>query len=112
MDDIKPEWVIEPGDPKGEKFGFTQEDFLGYISEIENTIWISAIISKKPGRGNLSKLIKSALDQGYIVKIPAPFPHMQLIAKHLKFRKTIEEFPEVGESIEVWVKEPSTRTAR
>jgi hypothetical protein len=106
MNDVKSDWVIEPGDPKGEKFGFTSEKFMGYISEEDHILWISAIISTQPGKGNFSSLVKLALNQGYIVKIPSPFPRMQAIAKHLKFKRTFEIFPEMDEEIEVWVKNP------
>jgi len=36
--------------------------FKGYISEVEDGVWISAIESKNIGNGDFSKLIKEKLD--------------------------------------------------
>lgn len=102
----KPDYVCEPGDPRVKKFGWTKSKFRGYIAIEGNTIWISAIWSKQIGKGNYSRLVKNILKAGYTIKVPTPFEKMEAICKHLGFTRTTELFPEMGETIDVWVKEP------
>jgi len=104
MSDTKPSYVVEPGDPFGKEVGFTKARFMGYISKVDGVVWISAIISKKPGRGNFSQLVKAIEAKGYTVKVPTPFPHMVAILKHWGFRQTFEWAEEMGEDVEVWVR--------
>lgn len=100
---FKPGYVCEPGDERVKKYGWTAFNFSGYLSLVEDTIWISAVNSLHPGRGNLSKMIRKFHQDGYIVKVPAPFPRMEKICEHLGFNKTTEMFPEAGEEITVYV---------
>jgi hypothetical protein len=104
----KPDFVCEPGDPRVKKFGWTKSKFKGYISidDCGNTIWISAVMSKQPGKGNYSRLIKNLRKAGFTIKVPSPMPRMEEICKHMGFTKTVEHFPEAGEDIDVWVMEP------
>ena len=102
-DQQKPEWVCEPGDPRVEQYGWTIDQFSGYISIIENTIWISSIWSLQPGNGHFSKMIRAMHAAGYEIKVPGPFPHMRCICKHLGFTKTIEDFPEAHSDIIVYI---------
>jgi len=104
----KPGWVVEPGDPFGIEIGFTTDRFSGYLSRVGDVVWISAIFSLQPGKGNFSRLVNECLRRGYMVKIPNPFPHMQRIAAHLRFMQTYEDDSYYGLS-EVWVKDAKKR---
>jgi len=99
----KPDFVIEPSSVRGKRFGFTKTKFRGYLSEDGDTIWISAIESIFKERGDFSKLVKRIRSLGYTIKVPNPFPRMETVCEHLKFRKTTEPFPELGEDITVMV---------
>ena len=99
----KPSYVVEPDDPFALEVGFTSDRFSGYISKVDNTVYISAIMSLQPGNGNFSKLIHTLLSKGYTVKIPNPFPNMQAIAAHLEFEQSYEYGEPFG-MCEVWVK--------
>lgn len=103
----KPAWVVEPGDPFGAEIGFTPDKFSGYLSKVGETIWVSAILSASPHKGNFSRLVHECLHRGYVVKIPNPFPNMQRIAAHLGFTQTYEDDPYFGIT-EVWIKEQHT----
>jgi hypothetical protein len=104
---VNPEYMILPGDARGLLLGFTEDKFIGYISLMPgNEIYISAIWSVHPGKGNFKDLVNSILSDGYTVKIPNPFPNMQEIAAHLGFTFTYEEDEMTGELVEVWVKKP------
>ena len=102
-DQQKPDFVCDPGDPRVRKFGWTKIKFRGYLSIIDQTIWISAVHSLQPGKKNLSKLIRNLNRAGYQIKVPGPFPRMIEICKHLGFTNRPEEFPEMGEMIDVYV---------
>ena len=100
----KPDYVCYPGDARVRKYGWRKNKCSGYISLIEDTVWLSAVLSKHDGHGNLSRLIRN-LHKKHRIKVPGPFPRMEAICEHLGFRKTTEEFPEVGEPITVYVLE-------
>lgn len=96
--------VINPGSELGKKLKFTKDKFSGYLCLKDNTIWISAIISKKPGQHNLTHLFNRILKLGYDIKVPNPFPKMEAIVKAKDFRRTRETWEELNEDIDVWVK--------
>ena len=101
----KSDFVCDPGDPRVKKYGWTKSKFKGYISIQEKTIWISAVWSIHPGKGNLSRMIRKIHKAGFTVKVPGPFPRMVEICKHLGFHNEPEMFPELGELIDVYVLE-------
>jgi len=68
--------------------------FDGYLSELEDGVWISAIISKEIGNGNFSRLIKQLKEKYKWIKIPTPSNMMIEIAEHLCFIKKEEWFGE------------------
>ena len=103
MTDIKPSYVCNPGDPRVSEYGWTTKKFAGYLSVVENTVWLSAIWSLHPNRHNLTHLIKNLHKAGYEIKVPTPLGRMEEICKHLDFLKTTEFFPEAGENITVYV---------
>ena len=94
---------INPDSENGKIFGFTSELFEGYLWKKKNDIYISLIISKQEGKGNLKKLFNNILGQGFNVKVPTPFPRMQNIVSKLGFIKTFEQEKDFGD-IEVWCK--------
>ena len=99
----RPNFVCDPGDPRVKKFGWTKSKFKGYLSIEGNTIWISSVWSNQRGKGNFSRLIKNIHKNGYEIKVPSPFPHMEAICQHLGFTKTSELFVEADEIITVYV---------
>jgi hypothetical protein len=68
--------------------------FDGYISEIDDGVWISAITSKKIGDGNFSRLIKQLKEKYNWIKIPTPSNTMVEISEHLGFTMREEWFGE------------------
>ena len=96
--------VIHPDSELGNKMGFTEELFGGYLCLQDNTVWVSAILSKNPGKHNLTKLFNQIHNLGYQIKVPQPFPRMEAIVKAKGFLKTTERWEEMGATIDVWVK--------
>ena len=85
------------------EIGFTSDKFSGYLWRKGEWVWISVIISKQAGQGNLSRLFAAIEDKGLKVAVPNPFPHMQRILTHKGFHETIQE-DELFGFIDVWVK--------
>jgi hypothetical protein len=71
-----------------------QKLFEGYLSEVEDGIWVSAIKSKKIGNGDFSRLIKNLKEKYNWIKIPTPSNMMIERAIHLGFVKKEEYFEE------------------
>ena len=71
-----------------------KDKFEGYLSEVNDGIWISTIRSKKIGNGDFSKLIKELKEKYKWIKIPTPSVMMQERAKHLGFIEKQEYFAE------------------
>lgn len=90
--------------PDTNTLGFTSEKFEGWLWKKADSIYISFIESKQPGRGHFSQLLKAILDSGHSVKVPTPFAKMQQILVKKGFTKTIEQDEEMG-AVEVWVLE-------
>lgn len=105
--------IIEPGDPFAETIGFTKDYFDGYVCRVDKEIYISLIVSRHPGRGNLTKLFSTIWDQGFTVKVPTPMGVMPNILDHMGFQQTMEDGPEEeGGAAEVWVKQPPNEMAK
>ena len=102
----KPDFVCEPGDPRVKKYGWTKLKFKGYLSIEGKTIWISSIWSNQMGRGHFSRLVKNLHKAGFEIKVPSPFPRMEVICQHLGFTRTEEMFEQMEEMIAVWVLKP------
>jgi hypothetical protein len=110
----KPDYVCEPGDPRVKKYGWQRSKFRGYLSidpDDEETIYISAIESIKKGNGDFSRLIRNLHKKGFVIKVPAPFPKMEAICKHLGFINVPELWPEMGETIDCYVLSPNASSA-
>lgn len=71
-----------------------EDKFSGYISEVEDGIWISAIKSKNIGKGDFSELIKELKMKYNWIKIPTPSVMMIEISRHLGFSEKEEFFGE------------------
>ena len=99
----KPDYVCEPGDSRVKKYGWKKSQFRGYLSIIDKTVWISAIWSNQPGRGNLSRLIKNLHKAGFEIKVPQPFPRMAAICERLNFKNIPEFFEEADTMIDCYV---------
>jgi len=96
---------IEPDSEFGKTLGFTSDKFDGWLWRKDRYIYISFIISKQPRRGNLRRLFKRILELGYGIKVPTPLGLMRAIVRKYGFKQTVETFEEIGEPVEVWVKE-------
>ena len=86
--------------------------FEGYISEVEDGVFISAIKSKEIGKGHFSKLIKELKEKYNWIKIPTPSFMMIERALHLGFIKKKEWFGEPFNEegvIMFWSKELKTK---
>ena len=68
--------------------------FKGYISEVEDGVWISAIKSKNIGNGDFSKLIKQLKKRYNWIKIPTPSDKMVKVSRHFGFIMKKEYFKE------------------
>lgn len=68
--------------------------FEGYLSEIEDGVFISAIKSKDIGKGNFSRLIEQLKEKYNWIKIPTPSIMMKERALHLGFIEKKEWFGE------------------
>ena len=98
---------IMPDSKLGEKLGFTNDLFDGYLFIRGNEIYISAIISRKKGQGNLSKLFNKIEEEGYKIAVPGPMDHMKMILLKKGFLPTMENcHPKHGiDKIDVWRKQ-------
>ena len=69
-------------------------NFEGFLSEVDDGVWISSIKSKNQGKGDFSRLIKQLKEKYKFIKIPTPSNKMKEIAKHLGFIEKEEYFNE------------------
>ena len=102
--------IIELDSPFAKKLGFTSDKFDGWLWKKGKYIYISFIISRKPGKGNLRRLFNRIRKLGYGIKVPTPLGVMRVIVQKYGFRKTVEFFRianGIEEPVEVWVKEAS-----
>ena len=78
-------------------WGFTAEAFKGsYLWREGPVIWLSMIMAQHPGRGDFSRLVKAIRQDGFVVKVPTPFPQMQAICQRWGFTAHREG------AVEVW----------
>ena len=96
---------IETGTPEGDRLGFTEDLFSGWLeyNPENNIIYLHYIISRKKNEGNTTALIRRWLNMGYDVRVVMPRPIMQHILKKFRFVKSFEMFPnQYVEEVEVW----------
>lgn len=98
---------INTDSDSGKLLGFTSDLFEGYLWKKDKDIYVSFIISKKQGKGNLRRLFDNILKAGYNIKVPTPFPRMEKILRKLGFKPTFESDENYcdGESVVVWLKQ-------
>jgi hypothetical protein len=91
----------------GKQLGFTSDKFDGWLWKRGNYIYISFIVSKKEGCGNLSRLFRQIEKAGFGIKVPTPFAKMASIVKKHGFEETAEAFDNSLGCFDtiVWVKE-------
>jgi hypothetical protein len=103
---------IEPGSPRGERWGFTPNRFEGYLAiaaEDPRYVYISVIESLQPGQGHLSALFAAIQADGLGIKVPTPMKHMRAIIGRKGFRRTTEKSLVMG-TVAVWVCDPPNAT--
>jgi len=97
--------LIQPDSELARRLGFTSDKFEGWLWKHDKYIYISSIISKKPGSGNFRSLVNNILKLGFGVKVPTPSTQMRAILERWGFRRTTEYAEEFNDYVEVWVKE-------
>jgi len=97
--------IIELDTSRGKEFGFISEKFDGWLWKVGNYIYISFIVSKRPGHGHLSQLFDAISSKGYGIKVPTPSALMQTILAKKGFVKKYEFDERIEEAYEVWVKD-------
>lgn len=87
MDD---EGIIHLGSEFAKQIEFDPDKFEGYLWRKNKTIWISLIISRHEGQGNLIRLFNNILREGYEIMIPCPSARMKQIATLYGFKEVPE----------------------
>jgi len=99
--------IIHLDTKRGKLFGFTSDKFDGWLWKKGNYIYISFIVSKKPGQGNLSLLLNKILEKGYGIKVPTPSAKMRAILLKKGFTRKYEFDKCLKEVCEIWIQENS-----
>lgn len=94
--------IVELGTPLTFHFGFTADLFGGWLWIRGNIVVISFIVSKQPGKGHFSALLRTIQAQGFTVHVPSPLGAMEDIVRAKGFRKTVEQDAKLG-PCDVWV---------
>jgi hypothetical protein len=96
--------VIEPDSDIGKQIGFTSENFDGYLCWGDDDVFfVSFIVSRRPGMGNLRNLFQNIINIGITVAVPTPSNRMRSILKRLGFKQRFEWSDEFGDHIELFV---------
>jgi len=99
--------MYKPGSDIATKLGFTKDKFDGWIgyndSQRRPVVIISFIMSKEPGKGNVSRFIHGLLDRNFEVQIPTPMDKMIIFVRKHGFRERIIKDRLMG-PVEVWIK--------
>lgn len=67
-------------------------EFIGYIVEVGEGVWISTIEAKEIGKGHFRKLIDEFKLKYNWIKIPTPSNTMNDVSEHLGFKRVSEYF--------------------
>lgn len=69
--------------PAGSEFatvvGFTAERFDGYLWLSSAVCWLSLVVSREPGRGHLSEVLRRLTACGFEIRVPNPTVDMRAI---------------------------------
>jgi len=94
---------IQTDHPLAVALGFTADRFDGYLWLAEkNSLYVSFVDAKHPGRGHFRAFIEKALTMGFTVKVPTPIGRMEGIVRRWGFEHIVEP-SEMG-PCDVWVK--------
>jgi hypothetical protein len=80
--------IIPLDSEKAIQFGFTSDRFSGWLREADDFVWISFIVSKEPGKGNLKMLFDTIEKNGYKIIVPTPSNRMVKICMERGMVKT------------------------
>lgn len=102
--------IIELDSKRGGEFGFTSARFGkgSYLWKDGTAIYVSMILSKRPGEGALSMLFKAILDKGYGIRVPTPSGLMLTILLMKGFKRRFDWFQ--GKKVECWCLDSEGRT--
>lgn len=86
-----PEGLVDLDSEVGRDIGFTCDKFSGWCWVDGDRFIISFIRSRRPGQGNLRRLIQAVRARGYRVAVPTPSTRMRSILRRLGFVPLREE---------------------
>lgn len=94
--------IIKLNSELGKRVGFVSDLFHSgsYLWEEGKVIIISLIMSKNPGNGNFSRLLKAITEAGYYIEVPTPFPMMEKILRKKGFIMKSKYLEDVGDMLE------------
>jgi hypothetical protein len=99
------------GSPPAQLLGFTSECFDGYLKRSGRSIYILSIVSRSPGMGDFSRLLRGIWDAGFDVRIPiVDSAIMKKILRKKGF--SLETDMYLGIESEVWVKKSDQSSIR
>jgi hypothetical protein len=104
--------LIETGSEAADLLGFTADKFHGWLWKAGDAIYISLVVSLKPGQRHFSNLVDNILAQGYTVKVPNPLGKMRDILLRKGFSQSVESDDTTGGAYEVWYKRPTNTESR
>lgn len=90
---------------QGTALGFTTDRFDGWLWRKGDACIVSFIVSKQPGQGHFSSLLRQIKAAGLRPQIPTPMGAMREILWRKGFRPTSIFDPDMGEDVELWVEE-------
>lgn len=73
--------IIKLDTKRGLAFGFTSNKFEGYLWKSDSTIFISFIVSRHEGKGNVRNLFEAIMRKGYSIWVPNPSVRMRMICE-------------------------------
>ncbi len=85
--------IINIDTDRAKEFLFTSADFekATYLWKVDDTIMISFVISKYPGKGNFGNLLKNITAKGYFIAVPTPSNRMVSILEKKGFRWAMDD---------------------
>lgn len=100
--------MINPSDEAALSAGFTTERFTcqSYIWKVGDTIYISMVESRHPGRGHFRYMVESILMQGMTVKVSTPLYDMRRILVKNGFEHSLEYDAKLETFVEVYIRRP------
>lgn len=73
--------IIKLDTKKAKELGFTSDKFTGWLWLDDKFIWVSFIVSKQEGKGNLRALFDKTEEAGYRIIVPTPSIRMEMICR-------------------------------